>query len=44
MCLLPKADLDIDILDGGIEMRQERDGGRIVQSGAVSRIHLYPLE
>lgn len=44
MCLLPDANLDIDILDGELEMRQERDGERIVQSGAVSRIHLYPLE
>lgn len=26
VCLLPNAKLDIDILDGEIEMRQERDG------------------
>lgn len=44
VCLLPDANLDVDVLDGETEMRQERDGGRIVQSAAVSRIHLYPLE
>lgn len=44
VCLLPNAKLDIDILDGEIETRQERDGEKNVQSLGLSSIHLYPLE
>lgn len=46
VCLLPNAkpDIDIDILVGEIEMRQERDGEKNVHSLGLSRIHLCPLE
>lgn len=45
-CLLPNAkpDIDIDILVGEIEMRQERDGEKNVHTLGLSRIHLCPLE